>query len=157
MTGPSPDPDHMARLGRLGPPYLALVLIEFLLGMSLNLFVVLPTGSPLAVLTGSPLLDVHVAFGVLLLGIAANAVRLAIAARIRAPIVVSAMGLASGAGAFVAGLSFAFGSPSALASFAMSVGFVGLLVAAGFLMNVRARALASREPHVEAPTRTERG
>jgi hypothetical protein len=137
-------PSRTAGLGRLGPPYLGLVVIEFLLGMSLNLFVVLPAGSPASILAASPLLDIHLVFGVLLLGIAANAVRLSARARSGTALVVSGVGFVSGLGAFAAGMAFAFGDQSNIASFAMSVGFVGLLVAAGYLMSLRTREIASR-------------
>jgi hypothetical protein len=137
-------PGRWAQLGRLGPPYLGLVVIEFLLGMSLNLFVVLPTGAPASILASSPLLDIHLVVGVLLLGIATNAVRLAARARSGTALVASGVGLVSGVGAFAAGMAFAFGGPSNIASFAMSLGFAGLLVAAGYLMSLRTREIASR-------------
>ncbi len=152
-----PDPDRLARLGQLGPPYLALVLIEFLLGMLLNLFAALPSGSPTSILAASPLLDVHVAIGVLLLGIGANSVRLASATRSRAALVVSSVGVVSGVGAVVAGMAFAFGSQSPLASFAMSVGFVGLLVAAGYLTNLRTQVRASRTARTAPPAESRGG
>jgi hypothetical protein len=132
-----PSPPAVARLARLGPPFLGLVAIEFLLGMSLNLFVTLPSGSPEHILAASPVLDVHLLFGVLLLGIAANAVHLAAAARTRPAVLVTVLGLLSGLAAFGAGLSFAFGDQSAGASYAMSVGFVGLLLEAGYLLHIR--------------------
>jgi hypothetical protein len=117
----------------LGVPFLALVLVEFLLGMVLNLFVTLPTGATLTVLA-SPWLDVHLAVGVLLLGIAAQGLRLAIVVGTARDRVVTAAGLIAGLVAFGAGLSFVFGSASATASYAMSVGFTGLLVEAGYLL-----------------------
>lgn len=132
-----PRPPSRAGLARLGPPFLGLVTVEFLLGISLNLFVALPTGSPTSVLAASPLLDVHLLVGLLLLGIATNVFRLALREKRRAPAVVTGLGLLSGLGAFAAGLSFAFGSPSAAASFAMSAGFVGLMLEAAYLLSLR--------------------
>lgn len=125
-----------SRLGSLGGPFLALVVLEFLLGMALNLFGSLPTGSPWAVLTSSPLLDVHLVVGFLLLGIAANAVRTSVLARLRGALIVTSLGFLFGLAAFFAGLSFAFGDPSSGASYAMSVGFAGLVVEAGYLLQL---------------------
>lgn len=139
---PSARPNSRAGLARLGPPFLGLVTVEFLLGISLNLFVTLPSGSPATILASSPLLDVHLLVGLLLLGIATNAFRLSRRESGRAPAVVTGLGLLSGLGAFGAGLSFAFGSPSAVASFAMSAGFVGLMLEAAYLLSLR-RAVVS--------------
>jgi hypothetical protein len=129
--------DPLLRLGALGLPFLGLVAIEFLLGISLNLFVSLPTGSPPAILESSPVLDVHVAFGLFLLGIATNALLLAAAAKRPRAILVTSLGLVAGVGAFGAGVAFAFGDPSAVASYVMSLGFVGLLFEAGYLLSLR--------------------
>jgi hypothetical protein len=145
---PGASPGPVLRLGMLGPPLLLLVVLEFLLGMALNLFGSLPTGSPLAVLEASPLLDVHVVFGILLLGIAANALRLAVGTRLPRAVLVTALGLASGVAAFGAGMAFAFGSQSAAASYAMSVGFVGLLLEAGYLLRLR----PTQGPSVPTPS-----
>jgi hypothetical protein len=124
-------------LAALGPPFLGLVAIEFLLGMALNLYVALPSGSPLHILEAAPLLDVHFLFGVLLLGVSARAVGLAVRAADRPALAFTALGLLSGVAAFLAGLEFAFGGGSASASYIMSLGFVGLLITAGFLLSRR--------------------
>jgi hypothetical protein len=131
-----------ALLAVLGIPYLALVLTEFLLGMGLALFVTLPAGSPVQILESAPLLDVHFAVGFLLLGIAARTLALSVTLRDRRAVGFTALGLVSGVGAFVAGLDFAFGGQSASASYVMSVGFVGLLTAAAYLLWRRADSLA---------------
>jgi hypothetical protein len=146
MTGPIADASanrHARALARLGVPFLVLAIIEFLLGMSLNLFVTLPTGSPVSILEASPWLDVHVVFGIGLLGMAANALRLSIRAGPPRALLVTALGLFSGVAAFGAGMAFAFGSPSATASYAMSIGFVGLLLEAGFLLSLKPSSSAS--------------
>jgi hypothetical protein len=124
-------------LSSLGPPYLGLVAIEFLLGMALNVYVALPGGSPLHILESTPLLDVHFVLGFLLLGISARAVALAARAADRPALAFTALGLLSGVAAFLAGLEFAFGGGSASASYIMSLGFVGLLITAGFLLSRR--------------------
>ena len=141
MSDPAANRDAsepLVRLRALGAPFLGLVVIEFLLGMSLNLLVTLPTGSPATILESSPLLDLHVVLGVLLLGISGNAVRLASRSGAPRAIGVTLLGLVSGFTAFGAGLAFAFGDQSPAASYAMSVGFVGLLITAGYLLSLRA-------------------
>lgn len=149
MSGPlrsSPD-----RLGGLGAPMLGLLVVEFLLGMALTLFVTLPTGSPLTVLAASPVLWVHIAVGFLLIGIAARAVREAWRERDAAARGVTALGLVSALLAFLAGMAFAFGDQSPAASYVMSVGFTGVLIDAGYLLARR------RHPHpdeaAESPVR----
>lgn len=129
-------PERPRPLARLGPPFLGLVAVEFLLGMSLNLFVTLPTGSPIQVLGASPLLDLHLVVGGMLLGIAANAVRLSRSDPDRRATAVTVLGLTSGVLAFASGLDFAFSNGSPGASFGMSAGFVGLLVESGYLLHL---------------------
>jgi hypothetical protein len=122
------------RLATLGVPMLGLLAVEFLLGMALALYVVLPSGSPLTILASSPLLWVHILVGFLLIGITANAFRWTLHGAPRAAQLMTALGLVSAVGAFLAGMAFAFGDQSATASYAMSVGFVGVLVDAGYLL-----------------------
>lgn len=144
--------DPISRLASLGGPFLVLVVVEFLLGMALNLFETLPTGSPGHVLESSPLLLVHLAVGFLLLGIGANAVRWASAAGLRVPTLVTVLGLMSGVAAFLAGLSFAFGDPTSAASYAMSVGFAGLVAEAGYLLYLRGTSDSPAPPARDAPS-----
>ena len=62
----------------------------------------------------------------------------------------------SGVAAFLAGLSFAFGDPTSAASYAMSVGFAGLVAEAGYLLYLRgtsdspAPRLGTRPPWAES-------
>jgi hypothetical protein len=118
----------------LGIPLLALLAVEFLLGMALNLFIAVPPGSPASILESSPWLDVHIAVGLMLLGLLGRIVALGARQRDPSTTIAGAIGLASGVGAFLAGLSFAFGGGSPAASFVMSVGFAGLLVSAAILL-----------------------
>lgn len=121
-------------LAFLGIPLLVLLAIEFLLGMALALFVNLPAKPAIGVLLSSPWLILHVIVGVMILGITGNALRLSVRLRERRTALVTALGLLSAVVAIAAGLSFAFGGQDAGASFAMSVGFVGVLAEAGFLL-----------------------
>lgn len=143
MSGPSPAAPVARRISSLGAPMLGLLVVEFLLGMALALFVTLPSGGPVAVLEGAPLLWIHIAVGFLLIGISANALRWAIAAGEGTVRAVTALGLASAVGAFLAGMAFAFGDQSPVASYAMSVGFVGVLIDAGYLLQHGSRAAAA--------------
>ncbi len=148
---PGGTPDRLLRLQALGFPFLGLLAVEFLLGMLLNLLVPLPSGSPSSILQASPLLDIHVVFGLLLLGISVNALRLAAGARHLRATVFTGLGMASGVAAFAAGLDFAFGGQSAGASYAMSVGFIGLLLEAGYLLHLRRGPNASPAASRSAP------
>ncbi len=119
---------------RLGLPMLALLAVELLLGMALNLVTPRPTGSPARILASNPLLIGHLLVGVFLLGISARAVALSVRLGEAGARAASLLGLVSVVVAFLAGLTFTFGTPSAGTSLVMSVGFTGALVAAGLLL-----------------------
>lgn len=138
-AAPPPVPEADERLGRLGIPLLVLLSIELLLGMALNLFVSVPGGNPAGALAVSPVLDLHVVIGVLLLGLLSNILRWALRSRDRIAVGIAGAGAGSGAVAFAAGLLFTFGSQSAGASYGMTVGFVGLMLEAAYLMGRRLR------------------
>jgi hypothetical protein len=123
-----------ARLARFGAPLLGLLGVEFLLGMTLDQFVSLPTGSPASILAASPVLDVHLVVGALLLGFAGNILRVSIRLQERRTVAFAAVGLLSAVLAVGAGFAFAFGGQTAIDSFAMSVGFLGMVVEAGYLL-----------------------
>ncbi|MGI0070978.1 MAG: hypothetical protein ACRECT_02745 [Thermoplasmata archaeon] len=141
-TGASPSVADLhraalrARLGYLGVSIVGLLVAEFLLGMALNLFVTLPTGSALHVLESSPVLGGHLLVAALLLGITANATRLALGLRERRAVGGAALALVSAIGATLAGLSFTFGPGGDAASYAMSIGFAGVLIGAGLLLSL---------------------
>ena len=139
------------RLSTLGMAMLGLLVIEFLLGMALALFVTLPTGDPITVLASSPILWVHILVGFLLIGITANALRWALRTAPRAARAVTALGLLSAIAAFLAGMAFTFGDPSPGASYAMSVGFAGILLDAGYLLARGTQLAAGLEGRVGAP------
>jgi hypothetical protein len=132
--GRTPSVDDRTRLARFGGPLLGLLGVEFLLGMGLDQFVSLPTGTPAQVLAGSPLLDVHLVVGALLLGFAANILRTSIRAHEPRTMVVASVGLVSAVVAVATGLAFAFAGQAAVDSYVMSVGFLGMVVEAGYLL-----------------------
>lgn len=132
--GPVSLASDRVRLARFGAPLLGLLGVEFLLGMTLDQFVALPTGTWTAILAASPLLDLHLVLGVLLLGFAGNILRISTRMRERRAIAVAALGFLSAVIAVGAGLQFAFGGQAAIDSFAMSVGFLGMVVEAGYLL-----------------------
>ena len=148
-------PGGPARLAALGGPMLGLLVVEFLLGMALALFVTLPSGGPLTVLAANPLLWVHIAVGFLLIGITANALRWALAGAPRTAQVITAIGFVSAVAAFLAGMAFTFGDQSAAASYAMSVGFAGVLADSGYLLARGAQLDARRAERGLAPSSAE--
>ncbi len=111
----------MAMLGLLGA--------QFLLGMAVNLFVQLPpSGAAMAaMMSGNPLVPLHMMLGMLLGVGAVLAVVLALSGG-RAVIGFAALALGGIVIAGVGGLTFLFGGHDNSASFLMSVGF---LVAVG--------------------------
>jgi hypothetical protein len=124
-------------LSIIGIPLLVMLAVEFLLGMTLNLFVTIPAHAPPSILVTTPILLVHVLVGLLLIGTSARAVLLSRQANDRQAFRVSIFTLGSILVAFAAGLSFVFGPASPFASFAMSVGFTGAFLGAGLLLWVR--------------------
>ncbi len=145
MNARSRSPGSVAdpeRLARLGPPLLGLIVIEFLLGMAVNLFVTVPTGGGASVLGASAVLDAHLVVAVLLIGISANALRLGLRSGRRAAVALTVVGFLGAVGASLAGLAVLGGSGPG-ASYAMSVGFAALLIEAGYLLR---RALPSGAP-----------
>ena len=135
MAGSSAPPsarDDRATLRFLALPMMGLLVVEFLLGMSLDLFLPLPGGSLLGVLLASPVLLAHVVVGVLLIGVTGRAAVLGVRLRATPPAAAGVLGLLSAFVAFLAGLAFV-GDGSSAASFVMSAGFAGVLVAATLL------------------------
>ena len=137
----------------LGVPLLGLLAVEFLVGMTLNLFVALPGGAPLAILGSSPVLIAHMVIAVMLLGIAGRAIVLGRRVGDRWVLGAGAIALLSGVVATLAGFAFTFGTPSDAASFAMAGGFTGMLVAGILLLFPRpegAGPIARASPTVTA-------
>lgn len=132
-----PRPDPRSVWGTLGLPLLGMLAIELLLGMALNLFTTLPTGSPASIVLSSPVLILHMVLGVLLVGITSRAVVLSARIRERAAISASVLGLVSVLVALLAGLSFTFGDQSNAASFGMAAGFTGAFISAGLILWLR--------------------
>ena len=133
-AGPAGRARRRSELSDLGWPLLGLLLLEFLLGMAVNLYTPLPSGSPAEVLAGQPLLWLHIVVGVLLVGITSQAVVVSLRGRVPGARVFASVGLASALIAFIAGMAFTFGGQDPAASYVMSVGFAGLFVSAGGLL-----------------------
>ncbi|MCI4366615.1 MAG: hypothetical protein L3K08_02565 [Thermoplasmata archaeon] len=132
---PSAELRDRPALLRLAWPLLVLVLIEFFLGMALNLFVALPTGAgAVAILESSPVLVLHVLIAIALVGISARAVRMASRLKDRELLGVTGLALVSAIVAALAGAGFTFGGQAPDASFGMAVGFGGILIAAFLLL-----------------------
>jgi hypothetical protein len=147
MSSPSPDvPAAWASRGgmtldRLAIGMFVLLAIEFLLGMALALFVSLPSGSGVvAILTSTPVLDLHILFAVFLIGISARAIVLSRGQGERTLLYASVLAFVSSLVATAAGWSFAFDGQAPDASFVMSLGFLGVLLGAFVLARRRLRA-----------------
>jgi hypothetical protein len=123
----------------LGIPLLILLAAQFLLGMALNLFGSPPSGPALIILESSPILVLHILFGVLLVGTSVRVLTLGRRLRDRRGSASGGLALLSALLAFLAGMAFTFGGGSAVDSYLMSVGFTGVLVAAALLLVPRPR------------------
>jgi hypothetical protein len=137
VSGPSPHaaPAWAARggmtLDRLAVGIFVLLAIEFLLGVALALYTILPAGAGVvATLTSTPLLDLHILLALLLIGISARATALARGQPDRTLRYAAALALVSAVVATVAGWTFAFDGQAPGASFVMSLGFLGVLAGA---------------------------
>ncbi len=122
---------------------LGMLVVQLLLGMALNLYVVLPSQGLVRILESSPVLLLHIVLALLLVGLSARAVALASRAHEARATLGSLLALGSALLATAAGISFTFGSGSPGASFAMSVGFAGMLVGAGLLLSMRSAPLGA--------------
>lgn len=130
----------------LAIPLFAMLGIELILGVVLNVFVTLPMGaSVVALLTSSALLDVHILFAVTIIGISARAVLVSRRQATRNPLYGSVVALLSALVATAAGWDFAFYGQAPAASLVMSLGFVGVLVGA-ILMRGWVGGRSSRRP-----------
>jgi len=113
---------RLARLRMASLGAVAMLILEFVLGMIYNLYGTAPTAKKSVGLFSSPVIALHVIVGILL-GIAAVALLVrAIQARHRLSIWMSAIGLFSIIGAGFAGMGFA-GSGANGASLGMSFAF----------------------------------
>lgn len=151
-AAPTPAPAWATRggmtLNRLAIGMFVLLAIEFLLGMALALFVSLPMGAGVvAVLTSSPVLDLHILLAVFLIGISARATALARGRSERTLLSASGLALASSLVATAAGWSFAFDGQAPVASFVMSLGFLGVLLGA-FVLHRHPGDRETRSPGV---------
>jgi hypothetical protein len=145
-------------LDRLANGMFLLLAIEFLLGMVLALFVTLPTNpGVVAVLTSTPVLDLHIVVALLLIGISVRAVALARGVPDRLPMAAASIALLSSIVATGAGWEFAFHGQNPDASFVMAVGFLGVLVGAFLLRGGASRGRGddrTAEPGAPEPARS---
>ena len=141
--------DKLVRLRGSSIGLVAMLVIQFILGMIYNLYGTAPTSKKSIELFSSPLIALHVVLGILLfLAAVAHLVR-AIGARHRPSVWLSAVGLVSIIGAGFAGLGFT-GSGAAGASLGMSLAFALALVCYIALLVVLAPASGS--PTAPAPS-----
>jgi hypothetical protein len=121
-------------LNRLAIGMFLLLAVEFILGMTLGLFVTLPSGAGLvSILTSSVVLDVHILVALFIIGISIRALILSLGAESRTPLYASMLALGSAVIATLAGWVFAFDGQHPDASFVMAFGFLGVLMAAFIL------------------------
>ncbi len=119
---------------------LALLLVQNLLGIYLNLFVPLPQSRDLGALIASySVLAVHVAVGFLILGPAGAMVFLGVRAR-RAALWVPALGALGFAFlAFSSGVEFTVGGQDDVLSFVMELAFLGVVACDVLVLYVASR------------------
>ena len=124
----SRDPNEVRRLLRVGWALLALLVVQNLLGLALNLYVALPSSpSFLVVFTSVPLLTAHIALAFLLVAVAAYAVVGARRAGLRDIAWLELLELVFLIVAVQEGFAFTF-TQNNLFSFGMEVGFLGAVV-----------------------------
>jgi hypothetical protein len=145
-------------LERLAIGMFLLLAIEFVLGMTLGLFVTLPVNPNVeTVLTSSPVLGLHILVALLIVGIAIRAVALSRRDPSRWPLYGSALALVSAVIATATGWVFAFDGQSPDASFAMALGFLGVLAGAFVLRGHRSGASLALDAEGDSPVPTPRG
>lgn len=135
---------------------LALLLVQNVLGIYLNLYVPLPPSNDLAILLASySVLAMHVAVGFLILG--ATGVVLFLAARTRRVVLWAPAlgGLAFALLAFSSGVEFTIGGQDDLYSFIMEILFLGVVGADVLVLYAASRPHASpeREARSSVPAR----
>jgi hypothetical protein len=119
--------DKLVRLRGSSFGLVAMLVIQFILGMIYNLYGTAPTSKKSIGLFSSPVIALHVILGILLFLAAVGQVVRAVGARHRVTIWLSAVGLVSIIGAGFSGLGFT-GSGAASASLGMSLAFALALV-----------------------------
>jgi hypothetical protein len=117
---------RLARLRRSSLGLVAMLIVQFILGMIDNLYGTAPTSTKSIGLFSSPDLALHVVLGILLFLAAVGQLVQAIVARHTLSIWLSALGLVSIIGAGFAGLGFT-GSGANSASLGMSLAFATAL------------------------------
>ena len=141
MSGParstpeSPSPRIMS-LRKVAIALIALLGLELVLGVVLNVSVNLPTGASVATeFAASWVLDLHVVVALLIIGLSGHAVATSGREPERRPRVAAVLTLLSALVATAAGWEFVFNGQSMAAAGVMTLGFLGVLVGA-ILMHV---------------------
>ncbi len=134
--------DKLVRLRGSSIGLVAMLVIQFILGMVYNLYGTAPTSKKSIGLFSSPVMALHVILGILLFAAAVFQVIRAVGARHGLSIWLSATGLVSIIGAGFSGLGFA-GSGAASASLGMSLAFALALACYIALLVVLAPAAPS--------------
>jgi hypothetical protein len=142
--------DKLTRLGGSSIGLVAMLVIQFILGIIYNLYGTAPTSKKSIGLFSSPTIALHVILGILLFLAALAQLIRAIGARHRLSIWLSAIGFVSIIGAGFAGLGFA-GSGAASASLGMSLAFALALVCyVAMIVALPPRAAARSAAHADA-------
>jgi hypothetical protein len=142
--------DKLVRLRGSSIGLVAMLVIQFILGMIYNLYGTAPTSKQSVGLFSSPTIALHVILGILLFLAALAQLIRAIGARHSLSIWLSAVGLVSIIGAGFAGLGFA-GSGAASASLGMSLAFALALVCyVAMLVALAPRPAARSGAHADA-------
>jgi hypothetical protein len=150
---------RLARLRKSSLVVVAMLIVQFILGMIYNLYGTAPTSTKSIGLFSSPDLALHVILGILLFIAAVGQLVRAIGARHRLSIWLSAVGLLSILGAGIAGLGFT-GSGASGASLGMSLAFATALacyVILVFALPSSASALPSTAPTTLCSSRPSTG
>jgi hypothetical protein len=119
---------RLARLRTSSLGGVVMLILQFILGISYNLYGTAPTAKKSIGLFSSPVLALHVILGILLFLAAASQLVRAIGARHALTIWMSAIGLAGILAAFFSGLGFT-SNGAAGASLGMAIGFAIALAA----------------------------
>jgi uncharacterized protein with PQ loop repeat len=147
--------DKLARLRMASVGAVAMLVIQFIVGMIYNLYGTAPTAKKSIGLFSSPVIALHVILGILLFVVALVQLVRAIGVRHSLSVWLSAIGLVSIVGAGFSGLGFT-GSGAASASLGMSIAFAVALGCYIALLVVLAPAAPapSRSPAPADPPRS---
>jgi hypothetical protein len=132
------------RIARVSFGLVILLLIQYILGLSYNLYGKMPTANKKVGIFSSGLLAVHVILGTLLIVIAIYLVVITIKATIRLALITSVIGLLSLLGAWVTGSAF---TQKGGDGYSMAMGVLTAAAMLCYLLNVRVFARQVRNGH----------